>query len=179
MLQQVDSRIQRVKEIRYLASRDSLTGVLNHGQIMDAVSHSLRLASRQQKSTVVVMIDLDHFKEVNDKYGHLGGDKVLISLGQLLLQSVRDTEHVCRYGGEEFMVVFSDATLTIIESKMNKILSAFLQINYTLTGQSFNCSFSAGMASSVDHMKLSELISSGDAAVYKAKKESRNRIFVG
>jgi diguanylate cyclase (GGDEF)-like protein len=178
IVQQVDSRIQRGQEIRYLASRDSLTGVLNHGQIMEAAAHALRLSKRQQKPTVVVMIDLDHFKGVNDKYGHVGGDKVLISLGQLLLQSVRDTDYVGRYGGEEFMVVFSNATPRVIESKMNNILTAFLHINYTVDKQSFNCSFSAGLASSTDHEKLSELISSADAALYQAKDAGRSQICV-
>lgn len=178
IVQQVDSRIQRGQEIRYLASRDSLTGVLNHGQIMDAAAHALRIASRQKNPAVVVMIDLDHFKGVNDKYGHGGGDKVLISLGQLLLQSVRDTDYVGRYGGEEFMVVFTDADSSVIETKMNNILTAFLQINYTVAEQSFNCSFSAGLASSTHHMKLSELISAADAALYKAKNAGRSQICV-
>jgi diguanylate cyclase (GGDEF)-like protein len=178
IVQQVDSRIQRGQEIRYLASRDSLTGVLNHGQIMEAAAHAFRLAPRQQQPTVVVMIDLDHFKGVNDKYGHVAGDKVLISLGQLLLQSVRDTDYVGRYGGEEFMVVFSDATPSVIESKMNSILTAFLQINYTVGKQSFHCSFSAGLASSTHHEKLSELISSADAALYKAKDAGRSKVCV-
>jgi diguanylate cyclase (GGDEF)-like protein len=178
IVQQVDSRIQRGQEIRYLASRDSLTGVLNHGQIMDAAAHSLRLSSRQEKPTIVVMIDLDNFKAVNDKYGHLGGDKVLISLGQLLLQSVRDTDYVGRYGGEEFMVVFSDADPSVIEHKMNNILTAFLHINYTVAKQSFHCSFSAGLASSTNHEKLSELISSADVALYKAKNAGRSQICV-
>jgi diguanylate cyclase (GGDEF)-like protein len=178
IVQQIDSRIQRGQEIRYLASRDSLTGVLNHGQIMDAAAHSLRLAARQEKPTVVVMIDLDNFKAVNDKYGHLGGDKVLISLGQLLLQSVRDTDYVGRYGGEEFMVVFSDAEPSVIETKMNNILTAFLQINYTVDKQSFHCSFSAGLATSTHHDKLSELISSADAALYKAKEAGRSQVCV-
>jgi diguanylate cyclase (GGDEF)-like protein len=176
IVQQVDSRIQRGQEIRYLASRDSLTGVLNHGQIMDAAAHALRMASRQQNPTVVVMIDLDYFKKVNDKHGHGGGDKVLISLGQLLLQSVRDTDYVGRYGGEEFMVVFSDTDVNVIENKMNNILTAFLQINYTVAEQSFNCSFSAGLASSLHHDKLSELISSADGALYKAKEAGRSKV---
>ncbi|MFT5924972.1 MAG: diguanylate cyclase (GGDEF)-like protein [Paraglaciecola sp.] len=176
IVQQVDSRIQRGQEIRYLASRDSLTGVLNHGQIMEAAAHAFRLAPRQQQPTVVVMIDLDHFKRVNDKYGHVAGDKVLISLGQLLLSSVRDTDYVGRYGGEEFMVVFNDATPSVIESKMVNILTAFLQINYTVGKQSFHCSFSAGLASSTHHEKLSELISAADTALYKAKNGGRSKV---
>jgi diguanylate cyclase (GGDEF)-like protein len=178
IVQQIDSRIQRGQEIRNLASRDSLTGVLNHGQIMDAAANALRLASRHQKPTVLVMIDLDNFKTVNDKYGHLSGDKVLISLGQLLIQSIRDTDYVGRYGGEEFMVVFSDTDFNVIETKINDILTAFLQINYTVYEQSFYCSFSAGLASSTHHEKLSELISSADAALYKAKDAGRSQVCI-
>jgi diguanylate cyclase (GGDEF)-like protein len=103
---------------------------------------------------------------------------VLISLGQLLLQSVRDTDYVGRYGGEEFMVVFSDADSSVIEAKMNNILTAFLHINYTVAEQSFHCSFSAGLASSTNHDKLSELISSADAALYRAKDAGRRQVCV-
>lgn len=176
IVQQIDSRIQRGQEIRYLASRDSLTGVLNHGQIMDAAAHALRMSTRQTKPTIVVMIDLDNFKSVNDKYGHLGGDKVLISLGQLLLQSVRDTDYVGRYGGEEFMVVFNEAELNVIEHKMNSILTAFSHLNYSVDTATFNCSFSAGLASSEHYDKLSELIAAADGALYEAKEAGRNRV---
>ncbi|AGH45303.1 hypothetical protein C427_3194 [Paraglaciecola psychrophila 170] len=76
------------------------------------------------------------------------------------------------------MVVFSDATPSVIESKMNDISTAFLQINYTVGKQSFNCSFSAGLASSTHHEKLSELISKVDTALYKAKDEGRSKVCV-
>jgi diguanylate cyclase (GGDEF)-like protein len=178
IVKQIFSRIQRGQEIRYIASRDSLTGVLNHGQIMDAAAHALRLSARQEKPIIVVMIDLDNFKSVNDKYGHLGGDKVLISLGQLLLQSVRDTDYVGRYGGEEFMVVFNNTDIKVIEEKINNILTAFQHINYSVDEHTFNCSFSAGLASSACHDKLSELIASADNALYQAKDAGRNRVFV-
>lgn len=176
IVQQIDSRIQRGQEIRYIASRDSLTGVLNHGQIMDAAAHTLRLSARQEKPTILVMIDLDNFKMVNDTYGHLGGDKVLIALGRLLLQSVRDTDYVGRYGGEEFMVVFSNADIKIIEQKINSILKAFHHIEYNVDNKTFKCSFSAGLSSSSQHDKLSELISAADNALYKAKDMGRNRV---
>lgn len=178
ILQQIDSRIQRSQQVRYMASRDSLTGVLNHGQIMDAAAHALRLAARHIKPVVLVMIDLDYFKQVNDNYGHMGGDKVLVSLGQLLLQSVRETDFVGRYGGEEFMVVFSDAECDVIEHKMQSILSALRHIDFNVNEQIFNCSFSAGLASSENYDKLSELIAAADAALYRAKAAGRNQIMV-
>ncbi len=179
IVQQIDSRIQRGQEIRYIASRDSLTGVLNHGQIMDAAANALRLAARQNSSTVVVMIDLDNFKQVNDTYGHLGGDKVLISLGRLLLQSIRETDYVGRYGGEEFMVIFNDADIQVIEGKINNILKSFRHIEYTINEQTFTCSFSAGLATSNNHDKLSSLISAADSALYKAKHAGRNQVKQG
>jgi diguanylate cyclase (GGDEF)-like protein len=178
IVQQVDSRIQRGQEIRYLASRDSLTGVLNHGQIMDAAAHALRLSTRHQKPISVVMIDLDNFKKVNDTYGHVNGDKVLVSLGQLLLQSVRDTDYVGRYGGEEFVVVFCDADSLTIENKLNNIRASFEQITYKLDNLEFNCTFSAGLASSENHEKLSEIIAAADSSLYQAKETGRNKVIV-
>jgi diguanylate cyclase (GGDEF)-like protein len=178
ILRQLDSRIQRSQQIRFAASRDSLTGVLNHGQIMEAASHSLRMAARHIKPIVVVMIDLDNFKQVNDTYGHIGGDKVLVSLGQLLQQSIRETDYVGRYGGEEFLVVFSDADSPTIERKMNSILTAFQHINYTVNEFEFNCSFSAGLASSENYDKLSELISAADVALYQAKAAGKRQVWV-
>ena len=176
ILEQIESRIERSQQIRYLASRDSLTGVLNHGQIMDAAAQALRLAARHVKPVVMVMIDLDYFKKVNDSYGHMGGDKVLVSLGQLLLQSVRETDFVGRYGGEEFIVVFCDADCEVIHAKMESILSAFRQIEFNINEHSFNCTFSAGMASSENYDTLSELIAAADAALYHAKNAGRNTI---
>ena len=178
ILQQIDSRIQRSQQIRYLASRDSLTGVLNHGQVMDAAQHAFRLAQRHVKPLIIVMIDLDNFKKVNDSYGHIGGDKVLVSLGQLLLQSVRETDYVGRYGGEEFMVVFSDADAQTIEQKMNSILSAFRMVDFAMNGAVFNCTFSAGLASSENYNRLGELVAAADAALYKAKTAGRNQLCI-
>ncbi|MGO4893501.1 diguanylate cyclase [Flavobacterium sp. W21_SRS_FM6] len=178
ILRQLDSRIQRSQQIRFAASRDSLTGVLNHGQIMEAASHAMRMASRHIKPIVVVMIDLDNFKKVNDTYGHIGGDKVLVSLGQLIQQSIRETDYVGRYGGEEFLVVFSDADSATIERKMNNILTAFQAINFTVNEFDFTCSFSAGLASSENYDKLSELIGAADAALYQAKGAGKKQIWV-
>lgn len=176
IIDQISSRIIRGQEIRYLASRDSLTGVLNHGQIMDAAGQAFRLAKRNEKPINIAMIDLDNFKKVNDTYGHSGGDKVLVSLGQLLMQSIRDTDYVGRYGGEEFMVVFSDADTHVIEEKLNRIREGFNQIIFKMNDKSFMCSFSAGLACSKRHEKLNEMIASADKALYQAKDMGRNKV---
>lgn len=177
-LKQIDYRIRRYQEIRHIASRDSLTGVLNHGQIMDAAAQTLALSARHTKPMILAMIDLDDFKKVNDSYGHISGDKVLVSLGQLLQQSVRETDFVGRYGGEEFMLVFSDADCGMIEQKMASILDAFHSIDFDINGQHFSCSFSAGLASSHSFDKLDQIISAADKALYKAKGAGKNQIYV-
>lgn len=176
IIDQIDSRILRGQFVRYLASRDSLTGVLNHGQIMEAAGYAHRLARRNNKPMNIAMIDLDYFKKVNDIHGHSGGDKVLIALGQLLLQSIRDTDYVGRYGGEEFMLVFIDSDSDAIEKKINVIRETFNQIIFNVNEVSFSCSFSAGVASSNQHDKVSELIVSADKALYRAKELGRNRV---
>lgn len=175
-IKQIDYRIQRYQQIRYIASRDSLTGVLNHGQIMDAATQTFALAARHVKPMVMVMIDLDNFKKVNDTYGHIGGDKVLVSLGQLLQQSIRETDFVGRYGGEEFMLVFSDADSQVIAQKMTTILNAFHSIDFDIDGETFKCSFSAGLASSANYDKLDKLIAAADIALYQAKAAGKNQI---
>ncbi|GAA0854785.1 diguanylate cyclase [Aliiglaciecola litoralis] len=178
LISQIDSRIVRGQKVRYLASRDSLTGVLNHGQIMEAAGQVHRLARRNKKPMNIAMIDIDLFKRVNDIHGHSGGDKVLIALGQLLMQSVRDTDYVGRYGGEEFMLVFGDSDTAAIEDRLNMMREAFNQIMFNVNEVSFNCSFSAGLASSEHHDKVSDLIASADKALYVAKDQGRNKVCV-
>jgi diguanylate cyclase (GGDEF)-like protein len=175
---QIESRIKRGQKIRYLASRDSLTGVLNHGQIMEAANHAFRLAERATKTLIVAMIDVDFFKKVNDTHGHASGDKVLVSLGQLLIQSVRSTDYVGRYGGEEFMLVFVDSDLAVIEKKVNAIRESFNHIAFKFDETPFSCSFSAGIASSKDNKSLNDLICAADQALYKAKEQGRNRVIL-
>ena len=174
IISQVVSRVSRGQEVRYIASRDSLTGTLNHGQIMDAAAHAIRLSTRSNKPLIVVMIDLDKFKHVNDEYGHAGGDKVLMGLGQLLLQSVRQTDFVGRYGGEEFMLVFPDGEVEAVCRKMNTMREAFSKIIFNVNGSCFHVTLSAGVASSANHQGLSELIAAADAALYEAKDAGRN-----
>ena len=176
IISQVVSRVSRGQEVRYIASRDSLTGTLNHGQIMDAAAHAIRLSTRSTKPLIVVMIDLDKFKSVNDKYGHAGGDKVLMGLGQLLLQSVRQTDFVGRYGGEEFMLVFPDGEMEAVHNKVDAMRDAFSKIIFNVSGSCFHVTLSAGVASSANHQGLSELIAAADAALYEAKDAGRNCI---
>ena len=94
--------------MRYKATHDSLTSLLNRGMIVDLLARELTRARREKGSTVIVLGDLDHFKAVNDTYGHPVGDEVLREVARRLLGSVRSYDFVGRYGGEEFLVVLNN-----------------------------------------------------------------------
>ncbi|MDN4502792.1 diguanylate cyclase [Alteromonadaceae bacterium BrNp21-10] len=174
LVKQITSRLMRGKSLRYLTSRDSLTGLLNHGQIMEAAQNSVLQGNRRGVPAIVAMVDLDYFKKVNDTYGHSAGDKVLMGLGQLLLQHVRQTDYVGRYGGEEFMLVFPDANLDVVKLKIDHIREALQSINFKHENKSFNVTFSAGIASSNDYKDLKDIVIGADKALYEAKRLGRN-----
>ena len=143
---------------------------------MDAAAHAIRLTARSSKPLIIVMIDLDKFKQINDEYGHGGGDKVLMGLGQLLLQSVRQTDFVGRYGGEEFLLVFPEGEIAAVKNKIESLREAFSKVMFNVDGSSFHVTLSAGIASSADHDGLSELIAAADKALYEAKRRGKNRV---
>lgn len=176
LIKQVTSRLKRGQTLRYLNSRDSLTGLLNHGQIMEAATSSLQLGVRRKTPTIVAMIDLDFFKKVNDSYGHAAGDKVLMGLGQLLLQHVRQTDFIGRYGGEEFMLVFPDSELAPIKRKLDQIREILSSLNFKHGKDNFNVTYSAGIASSDDYSSLTDILIAADSALYQAKDKGRNNV---
>lgn len=176
LVKQVTSRLKRGQALRYLNSRDCLTGLLNHGQIMEAAASSLQLGIRRGTPTIVAMIDLDFFKAVNDTHGHAAGDKVLMGLGQLLLQHVRQTDFIGRYGGEEFMLVFPDSELAPIKQKLDQIREVLSSINFKHLKCNFNVTYSAGIASSEDYSSLTDILIAADSALYQAKDKGRNNV---
>ncbi|MCF2949667.1 diguanylate cyclase [Paraglaciecola aquimarina] len=176
LVKQVSSRLKRGHELRYLNSRDSLTGLLNHGQIMDAASSALQLGIRRRTPTIFAMIDLDYFKAVNDTHGHAAGDKVLMGLGQLLLQHVRQTDYIGRYGGEEFLLVFPDSELEVIKQKLDHIREILSSLMFKHGNKEFNVTYSAGIASSEDYESLADILIAADSALYRAKEKGRNNV---
>jgi diguanylate cyclase (GGDEF)-like protein len=176
LVKQVISRLKRGQTLRYLNSRDTLTGLLNHGQIMEAASSAVQLGFRRKSTTIIAMIDLDFFKSVNDTYGHAAGDKVLMGLGQLLLQHVRQTDYIGRYGGEEFLLVFPDSELAAIQDKLNHIREVLGSLIFKHGKQDFTVTYSAGIASSERFQSLTDILLAADNALYQAKAAGRNNI---
>ncbi|CAK0755503.1 two-component system, cell cycle response regulator [uncultured Gammaproteobacteria bacterium] len=169
-------RSERMRDLRSLMVRDSLTGLFNHTTTTQMLENSLAVTNRLNKTLAVVMIDIDRFKLVNDTYGHIVGDQVLVALARILRERLRTSDIIGRYGGEEFAVVLRDVFLEEAIRIMDIIRHDFSQLRFHHNGVDFNCSFSAGISLSSREKSLIFLRSEADRALYQAKHEGRNRI---
>lgn len=167
--------------LREQATHDPLTGLWNHASILDILKQELVRAKRQDISVGVVMIDLDNFKNINDTYGHLAGDKVLHEAAQRIRAATRPYDHVGRYGGEEFLVVLpgcddSDA-LRLAERLCTCVNQEGIRIDEGLV----KISISLGIVTCINsaQVKVNSLINAADKALYRAKDKGRNRAVLG
>jgi len=170
----ITSRVERYRILRSLMIRDGLTGLLNHTRTKEQLDLELIRAQKYDQPLSFVMLDLDHFKSVNDLYGHASGDGVLKSLARLLLQRLRQTDIVGRYGGEEFAVVLTNTDAVSAVQVMNEIRDGFAQIRHYANGREFTVTLSCGIASYPDYEDNSALCDAADEALYRAKNSGRN-----
>lgn len=175
-LELILARVKRARNITELMSKDSLTGLFRHGEIKEQLHREFLYAKRQKTTIAVAMLDIDHFKRVNDTYGHPVGDKVIAALAQLLSLSLRTTDIIGRYGGEEFLVVMPNCDLKSAEAKITSILQEFKKIIFLSEEKSFFCSFSAGCVALENQSQPDILIEQADRALYKAKESGRSRV---
>ena len=172
----VASRSQRSRALRSLMVRDSLTGLLNHTAIEERLGIEVARAYRQNGSLAYTMLDLDHFKQINDTYGHPVGDRVLKSLAHVLQQRLRKTDVIGRYGGEEFAIILPDTDGRNAARVLDEIRVNFAQIQHTSGGAEFFVTFSCGIAVYPDCGDAIQLSDSADQAMYEAKRQGRNRV---
>ncbi len=157
--------------------RDPLTGLYNRLYLTDALARALSCSARSQGAFAVVMIDVDHFKTVNDVHGHALGDAMLRALGSLLRQQVRPTDSPCRYGGEEFVIIMRDVTLDLAIERVDELRVAFSALRFASNGVDVSRTFSAGVALYPLHgHDEASLLAAADAALYAAKAAGRNRV---
>lgn len=175
-------KMVRYRALRYRQSMaekrsDSLTGLLNHNAIKDLVEGEIDRANRQNQPLSVVLIDIDHFKNVNDTYGHQAGDIVIRKLSNLLNTRLRRYDGVGRYGGEEFMVTLPNTDEQTAAHLINRLRVQFGQSAIlTENGSNMFCTFSAGIASFPRFLDLTSLIEAADQHLYVAKANGRNRV---
>jgi two-component system, cell cycle response regulator len=173
-----DQLIAAGEELLYRATHDNLTGMVNRGVIMDTLRRERARQAREGGSFGIVLVDLDHFKYVNDTYGHLAGDDVLREAAQRMMGCVRPYDSVGRYGGEEFLIVVpsSDAMGTMgLAERMRRAIEAKPMMTNSV---SIAVTASFGVTASIDKSPLDaqEILRLADAALYRAKERGRNRV---
>lgn len=162
------------EKLRNQALRDPLTGLYNRRFMEDSLQRFVRLADREQREISLLMVDLDHFKRLNDEHGHAFGDQVLRETASTLLGALRETDIVCRYGGEELVVILPDCPL---ERAADKAEFLRLRIEGLSNTHGTEISASFGVAS-LPHtsQSVTDLLSAADAALYRAKQGGRNQV---
>lgn len=172
--------IQRNQELLQLASTDILTGLANRRVIMQQAQAEIRRANRYQKDLAVLMLDIDHFKKVNDQYGHAAGDKVLAEFAALCQRNIRDTDLAGRYGGEEFFILLPEVDLQTAIMSAERLRLAVAEHPFTLSsGEQLQVTCSIGIAMYLPQQdNLDKLLLRADQALYQAKHQGRNRCAV-
>ena len=163
-------------ELQRLASHDSLTGLLNRRESEVIVPTQLRLCSRLGLGMGLAMIDIDHFKQVNDVHGHLAGDQVLRRVAELLSGSIRSADYLFRWGGEEFLLLCVDVSEDEMLALAAKLRQRLADATWPEVPQLGRVDASIGVACFPGHVDQSELILAADRALYRAKTLGRGRV---
>jgi diguanylate cyclase (GGDEF)-like protein len=176
----VRTRVKRARDLQALINKDSLTGLLKHSSIKNALAKELSRSLRSKEPLCAAMLDIDHFKQVNDNYGHAVGDTVIASLATLLSQRLRQSDHIGRYGGEEFLIVMPACDAHSAQRVLDDIRERFSAIKFVSGSQSFTCTLSAGFAitndKNADKGSTETVIETADNALYYSKNNGRNLV---
>ncbi|HEY6339662.1 MAG TPA: diguanylate cyclase [Candidatus Sulfotelmatobacter sp.] len=171
----------RLREaLRAQSVRDPLTGLYNRRYLEETLEREIRRAVRAEQSLGILVLDLDHFKKVNDTYGHDAGDTVLREAGAFLTKSVRVEDTVCRFGGEEFVVVLPTASAEAARARAERIRSKLRELPVLHQGHSLGrITVSIGVAElPVNGTSAADLLAAADAALYRAKRNGRDQVVV-
>lgn len=166
--------------LRTQSIRDPLTGLYNRRYLEATLERELQRVARVEGTLGIIVIDLDHFKQFNDTFGHEVGDLLLRELGQLLRTRVRGSDVACRYGGEEFVVMLPEASAEATRERAERLREAVKRLHLTHKGESIGVvTFSAGVAAYPEHGDTAELLlQAADSALYSAKADGRDRVVV-
>ncbi|WP_347905433.1 diguanylate cyclase [Pseudomonas purpurea] len=164
------------RELLALSRTDSLTGLLNHGAWKDQLEIEFQRCQRHQQGGAIALIDIDHFKSINDTYGHVAGDIVLRQLSRILKQNLRAADLAGRYGGDEFCVILPDLPLDSAAQAMDALRDRFATLGYE-QNPALKVSLSIGLAAfNPAHGEATLWLNDADQALYEAKTTGRNRV---
>jgi diguanylate cyclase (GGDEF)-like protein len=175
----VRSRLERSKTLRSYMVRDSLTNLLNHTAFRNRLTQEVNRCKRQNAEMALAMMDIDHFKMVNDTFGHAAGDSALKGLSRLLQQRLRKSDVAGRYGGDEFVALLLDCDAEKAWKIMDEIRGHFSEIEfYPNESRSLSLTFSCGISLFPTHKNAESLSDAADRALYVAKSGQRNRVVI-
>ncbi|KAF2960845.1 diguanylate cyclase [Thermotoga sp. 38H-to] len=164
------------EKLEKLSVTDELTGLFNRRKMDEELEKEFHLWKRHRRPFSLLMIDIDDFKKVNDTYGHLVGDDVLKRVARLLVSSLRASDVVARWGGEEFLILCPETTL-------NEAMSLAERIRTKIEGETFenglNVTVSIGVCEMKDHETIDDLLKEADDNLYLAKQRGKNRVVSG
>jgi diguanylate cyclase (GGDEF)-like protein len=177
ILQQNRQLLEDGRRLREAATHDALTGALNRGGIMRAAEEALAARGRRDASIGFILLDLDHFKDVNDRFGHPAGDAVLKETVRRLSGALRSRDQLGRFGGEEFLVVVTDTDAVAAGRTAERLRLALAASPFDLGGATTSVTASFGVAIAASAAERAEaVIAAADYALYAAKKAGRNRV---
>ena len=167
------------EKLREQANRDSLTGLFNRRYLEGTLERELARCKRENTPLTMLLLDIDHFKQVNDTHGHPAGDEVLRVFARALQESARAEDIACRYGGEEFLLVMPKMPLSVALGRAAHLLELFRRTPVMFEGSSISVTTSIGIAAVPDHATgVESLIRCADRALYRAKSAGRDRAVV-
>lgn len=172
----INHRAERYRNLRRHMVEDGLTGLYNHTKTKELLAVELSRAQRAIAPLSFVMLDIDHFKKINDQYGHPVGDRVLKSLAKFLTQSLRRTDVIGRFGGEEFALILPGIEGPQAQIILNNLRQTFSQIQHQTHDAVFNVTFSAGICSYPLFNDVASMCAAADLALYDSKNSGRNRV---
>ena len=171
--------LQAQESLRFHAEHDTLTGVLNRRAIRDLLRKELARCRREKSTLGVILADVDHFKKVNDRYGHGAGDAVLVTAMQRISSTLRSYDVVGRYGGEEFLIIAPGCDLELAEKLAERIRTAVGEQPVDMGDESTTITLSLGVTLGTAESDPEFLVALADTAMYQAKRNGRNRVEIG
>ncbi len=168
----------RLREtLKMEAIHDPLTGLYNRRHMEAFLDREVKLTERRNTDIGFMMVDIDHFKHINDSFGHDAGDAVLRQLGEILLNNIRGSDIACRYGGEEFLLIMPEVKTAVARQRAEELRHRIEHFSIPYQGTSIRITISIGVAAIPEHgSEVANVIQSADSALYQAKTEGRNRV---